>query len=129
MLALVPCISLFTLLQCGLVTTNCSNLNCIYLLEKRIVQLTAKADYLVNTAPIFCQVRLFDVSSRNSFSIAIFMYLICITTSFCQLLFNVFLPPLWYSSVHLECCFAIRLFVVFCLFVCLFFFVFFCFFF
>ena len=92
-------------------TTNCSNLNCIYLLEKPTVQLTAKVDTLANTAPIVCQVRPLNVFSINYFSIAIFMY-----SHYLDLLsvtFNAFLPPLWYISVHLQCtcCFAIRLYV------------------
>jgi len=49
---------------------------CIYLLQKHIVRLIAKADYLTNTAPLFCQLRLLDIFSINSFSIAIFMYLL-----------------------------------------------------
>ena len=48
--------------------------NCIYLLQKRIVRLITKADYLANTAPLFCQLRLLDIFSINSFSIAIFIY-------------------------------------------------------
>ena len=31
-------------------STDCSNLNCIYLLQKRIVRLISKAHYLANTA-------------------------------------------------------------------------------
>ena len=56
-------------------STYCSNLNCIYLLQKRIVRLLAKADYLANTASLFCQLRRLDIFSIHSFSIAIFMYL------------------------------------------------------
>ena len=55
-------------------STYCSNLNCICLLQKRIVRLLAKADYLTNTASLFCQLRRLDIFSINSFSIAIFMY-------------------------------------------------------
>ena len=52
----------------------CSNLNCVYLLQKCIVPLIAKVDYLPNTVPLFCQLRLLDIFRVNSFSIAIFMY-------------------------------------------------------
>ena len=45
-------------------STYCSKLNCIYLLQKRIVRLITKAHYLTNTAPL----------SINSFSVATFMY-------------------------------------------------------
>ena len=55
-------------------STYCSNRNCIYLLQKRIVRLIAKADCLANTAPLFSQLRLLDNFSIISFSIAIFMY-------------------------------------------------------
>jgi len=54
--------------------TYCPNLNCIWPLQKRIVRLIAKAGYLANTAPLFCQLRLLDIFSINSFSIAIFMW-------------------------------------------------------
>ena len=57
-------------------STYCSNLNdnCIYLLQKCIVQLVTKATYLSNTAPLFCQLRLLNIFSISSFFIAIFMY-------------------------------------------------------
>ena len=56
-------------------SSYCSNLNCIYLFQKRIGRLLAKADYLANTAPLFCQLnRLLDIFRINSFSITIFMY-------------------------------------------------------
>ena len=55
-------------------STYCSNLNCNYILQKRIVRLIAKADYLANTASLFCQLRRLDIFSINSFSIAIFMH-------------------------------------------------------
>ena len=54
-------------------STYCSNLNCIYLLQKRIVRLMAKVDYLANNAPLCCQFRLLDIFSINYFSIAVFM--------------------------------------------------------
>ena len=52
--------------------THCSNLNCTCLLQKRIVQLIAKAGYLSDTAPLCCQLRLLHIFSINSFSIPIF---------------------------------------------------------
>ena len=57
-------------------STYCSNLNdnCIYLLQKCIVQLVTKATYLSNMAPLFCQLRLLNIFSISSFFIAIFMY-------------------------------------------------------
>lgn len=55
--------------------TCCSNLNCIvYLLQKRIVRLIAKPDYLANFAPLFCHLKLFDIFRINCLSIAVFMY-------------------------------------------------------
>lgn len=69
--------------------TWCSNLNCIvYLLQKCIVRLIAKADYLANFAPSFCHLRLFDIFSINCLSIGIFMY--SYRHNLFQLLFNVF---------------------------------------
>ena len=50
----------------------CSNLNCVYLFQKRLVRLITKAHYLTNTAPLFSQLK--DVFSINSFSVATFMY-------------------------------------------------------
>ena len=41
-------------------TSTQTNLNCIYLLQKRIVRLTAKAHFLTNTAPIFSQLKVLD---------------------------------------------------------------------
>ena len=60
--------------------TYCSNLNCIYLLQKRIVRLMIKAHYLSNTAPLFSQHKVLDIFSINSFSVAI---CILITIIFC----------------------------------------------
>ena len=54
--------------------TYYSNLNCIYLLLKRIVRLITKAHYLANTAPIFSQLKVLDIFNINSFSVATFMY-------------------------------------------------------
>ena len=55
-------------------STYCSNLNCIYLLQKRLVRLITKAHYLANTAPLFSQLKVLDIFSINSFSVATFMY-------------------------------------------------------
>ena len=55
-------------------STYCSNLNCIYLLQKRLVRLITKAHYLANTAPLFSQLKVLDIYSINSFSVATFMY-------------------------------------------------------
>ena len=52
-------------------STYCSNPNCIYLLQKRLI---AKAHYLANTAPLFSQLKVLDIFSINSFSVATFMY-------------------------------------------------------
>ena len=38
-------------------STYCSNLNCIYLLQKCLVRLITKAHYLANTAPLFSQLK------------------------------------------------------------------------
>ena len=51
-----------------------SNLNCIYLLQKRIVWLISKAHYLANTILLFSQLKVLDIYSINSFSVATFMY-------------------------------------------------------
>ena len=55
-------------------STYCFNLNCIYLLQKRLVRLITKAHYLANTAPLFSQLKVLDIFSINSFSVATFMY-------------------------------------------------------
>ena len=55
-------------------STYCSNVNCIYLLQKRIVRLITKAHCLANTAPLFSQLKVLDIFSINSFSVASFMY-------------------------------------------------------
>ena len=55
-------------------STYCSNLNCNYLLQKRLVRLITKAHYLANTAPLFSQLKVLDIFSINSFSAATFMY-------------------------------------------------------
>ena len=55
-------------------TTYCSNLNYIYLLQKRIVRLISKAHYLANTAPLFSKLKVLDIYSIYSFSVATFMY-------------------------------------------------------
>ena len=55
-------------------STYCSNLNCIYLLQKRLVRLITKAHYLANTVPLFSQLKVLDLFSINSFSVATFMY-------------------------------------------------------
>ena len=55
-------------------STYCSNLNCIYLLKKRLVRLITKAHYLANTVPLFSQLKVLDLFSINSFSVATFMY-------------------------------------------------------
>ena len=55
-------------------STYCSNLNCIYLLQKRLVRLITKAHYLANTASLFNQLKVLDIFSIDSFSVATFMY-------------------------------------------------------
>ena len=55
-------------------STYCSSLNCIYLLQKRLVRLITKAHYLANTAPLFSQLKVLDIFSINSFSVTTFMY-------------------------------------------------------
>ena len=55
-------------------STRCSNLNCIYLLQKRIVRLIKKPHHLANTGPLFSQLKVLDLYSINSFSVATFRY-------------------------------------------------------
>ena len=55
-------------------STYCSNLNCIYLLQKRLLRLITKAHYLTNTTPLFSLLKDLDILSINSFSVATFMY-------------------------------------------------------
>ena len=55
-------------------STYCFNLNCIYLLQKRIVRLITKAHYLANTAPLFSHLKVLDIFSINSFSVATLIY-------------------------------------------------------
>ena len=42
--------------------------------QKRLVRLITKAHYLANTAPLFSQLKVLDIFSINSFSVATFMY-------------------------------------------------------
>ena len=46
----------------------------INLLQKRIVRFITKAHYLAHTAPLFSQLKVLDIFSINSFSVATFMY-------------------------------------------------------
>ena len=55
-------------------STYCSNLNCIYLLQKRIVRLITKAHYLANPATLFSHLKVLDIFSINSFSVATLIY-------------------------------------------------------
>ena len=52
---------------------NSKMLFLIYFLQKRIVRLTTKAHYLANTTPLFSQLKVLDIFSINSFSVATFM--------------------------------------------------------
>ena len=45
-------------------STYCSNLNCIYLLQKRIVRLISKTHYLANTAPLFSKLTAVTTNTR-----------------------------------------------------------------
>ena len=72
-LVLLPCIS-FLNNYCNVAWSSTSNLNCIYLLQKRLVRLIIKAHYLANTAPLFSQLKVLDIFSINSFSVANIMY-------------------------------------------------------
>ena len=67
---------------------TCYNLNCIYLLQKRIVWLITKAHHLANTAPLFSQLKVLDICSINSFYVTTFMYSYHhnhLPSSFCKL--------------------------------------------
>ena len=55
-------------------STYCSNLNCIYHLQKRIVRLISKARNRANITPLFSKLKVLDIYSINSFSVATFMY-------------------------------------------------------
>ena len=56
-------------------STYCSNRNRIYLLQKRVVPLNiSKTHYLANTAPLLSHLKVLDIYSINSFSVATFMY-------------------------------------------------------
>ena len=50
-------------------------------LQKRIVRLISKAHYLANTAPLFSKLKVLDIYSINSFSVATFC-LVAFVTSF-----------------------------------------------
>ena len=57
-------------------STYCSSLNFIYVLQKRILRLIAKAHYLGNTAPLFGQLKALDT---NSIYLILFLFLhLCI---------------------------------------------------
>ena len=51
-----------------------SNLNCIYLLQKLIVWLISKVHHLASTTLLFSQLKVLDIYSINSFSVATFIY-------------------------------------------------------
>ena len=63
-----------TYCNAALSSTYCCNLNCIYLLQKRIMRLITKAHHLANTLPLFSQLKVLDTYSINSFSVTTFMY-------------------------------------------------------
>ena len=55
-------------------STYYSNLKCICLLQKRIVWLISKTHYVAYTTQLFSKLKVLDIYSINSFSVATFMY-------------------------------------------------------
>ena len=62
--------------NCSTVWTSTypTNLNRIYLLQKRAVRAITKSDYLAHSAPLFSQLNVLDIYQVNSFHVGKFMY-------------------------------------------------------
>ena len=55
-------------------STYPTNLNRIYLLQKRAVRATTKSDYLAHSAPLLSRQKFLDIYQVNSFHVGKFMY-------------------------------------------------------
>ena len=55
-------------------STYITNLNRIFLLQKRVVRAMTNSDFLAHTAPLFARLRILDIFKVNSFYIAKFMF-------------------------------------------------------
>ena len=55
-------------------STYITNLNRIFLLQKRVVRAMTNSDFLAHTAPLFDRLRILDIFKVNSFYIAKFMF-------------------------------------------------------
>ena len=55
-------------------STYPTNLNRIYLLQKRAVRAITKSDYLAHSAPLFSRLNVLDIYQVNSFHVGKFMY-------------------------------------------------------
>ena len=56
------------------ISTYPTNLNCIYLLQKRIMRATAKSDYLAHSTPLFLRLNVLDIFQVSSLHVGKFMY-------------------------------------------------------
>ena len=68
-------LSLSYLLQFTWASTYVTNLQRIYLLQKRTVRAISKADYKASSKPLFANLKILDVFSIYSFQVSSFMYL------------------------------------------------------
>ena len=70
-------LSLYYLLSyCSIVWTSTypTNLNHIYLRQKRVMRAITKSNYLAHSAPLFSRLRVLDIYQINSFHVGKFMY-------------------------------------------------------
>ena len=63
------------LTYCNLIETYVTNLQRIYLLQKRAVRAISKADYKASSKPLFANLKILDVFSIYSLQVSSFMYL------------------------------------------------------
>ena len=59
----------------GLIWTYVTNLQRIYLLQKRAVRLISKSDYRAPSRPLFTKMKILDIFSIYSLQASSFMYL------------------------------------------------------
>ena len=71
----LPWKSLLTLYLVWASTTYVTNLQRIYLLQKRAVRIISKADYKASNKPLFANLKILDVFSIYSFEVSSFVYL------------------------------------------------------
>ena len=55
-------------------STYVTNLNRIFLLQKRVVRIISNASYRAHTTPLFSKLKILDIFKLNSFYVATFMF-------------------------------------------------------